>query len=68
VTPTIAVTIPGHGTFTTWANTLDAILSSCMALSLADIHAMVRQSTGLDLSDVHDKTALFVVIANHEGF
>lgn len=67
-TPTIHVTIDGHGKFETWANTLDAITVQYTNTPTDTMRASIEAYSGLDLSDVRDRSALLVIIADYEGF
>jgi hypothetical protein len=67
-TPTVSVTINGLGTFATWTNTLDSAIARYLPDTTEHLIKIVNERTGLDFSDVRDKSALLVIIADYEGF
>jgi hypothetical protein len=67
-TPTVSVTISGIGTYSTFTNTLDGIMFEYKGKTVEDLAADLKNRTGIDFSEVRDKSALLVVIADYEGF
>jgi hypothetical protein len=67
-TPVVTVEIDGHGKFSAFANTVDSVMQYYLPTSVAALRPIVKQRTNIDFDDVHDLTALLVVLADFEGF
>lgn len=67
-TPTVSVTIAGLGTYSTFTNTLDSVMHEYLPTTSENLANILKARTGLDFSDVRDKSALLVVIADYDGF
>jgi len=67
-TPPVSVTITGLRTYSTFADTLDAAIGAYRDESRDELVKILKDRTALDFSDVRDRSALLVVIADYEGF
>lgn len=65
--PTVTADIPGHGSFTPTAASVDLAIERYLPASPRQLQALVTERTGIDYSDVHEVSALLIVLADTEG-
>jgi hypothetical protein len=62
---TITIDVPGHGTFTARAATVDQMIRRyLLAPDVANLRREAEQASGIDMTDVYDATTVLVMLAD----